>query len=229
MPNSFLPAGDAERVVWMNNFNTVLPQFATALGLNSDDLQTVSDDAAYFAWMIQYQNDLRQHQQATTQYKNRLRNDSTQSNLGPMPVFIPPTPPVEVPGGIFNRVNTLVYRIKHASGYTPAIGQALNIIQPVTVFNPNDMAPELSVRLDGGHPFLKWKKGVFDATAVYVDRDDGNGFVFLRHTVKTSYLDTEALPANTYSVSWSYKIRGMMGDDEVGLFSQVIAINVIKV
>lgn len=229
MSQTFLPTSDSDRLVWMNNFNSVLPQFATALGLTSDDLQTVSDDTAYFGYIIQYQNDLKQHQQAITQYKKRLRTDSAQANLGPMPVFIPPTPPLEVPGGIFNRLNTLVYNIKHSTGYTAAIGQALNIIPPATVFNPNTTAPEFTVRLDGGHPYLKWKKGIFDAMAIYSDRGDGNGFVFVGHRMKPDFLDVTALPANSYSATWSYKIRGMLGDDEVGLFSEVISINVIKV
>jgi hypothetical protein len=229
MSLQYLPVSSADRVIWLNNFSGALPQFAAALGLTTAEVQNVQRDAAYYAYTLQLQNDARQYLQSLTQYKNSMQSTSAQAVTVPLPVLtVIASPPPAVPPGIFGRVSTLVLRIKRSTAYTTAIGQSLGIIAPTSNFDPNNAVPELSVRLDGGHPFLKWKKGAFDAMAIYVDRGDGNGFVFLRHTVKTDYLDTEPLPANTFSVNWSYRIKGMIGDDEVGQFSQVISINVIR-
>lgn len=224
----YLPSSDNDRVIWLNNMNAALPQFAGALGLSVADLQILNADAVYFAFMVQYQNDLRQHLQAITQFKNNTRSNSLQSNMGTLPVFMPPTPPPAVPAGIFNRVATLVLRIKRAPGYTAAIGQALNIIPPVVNFNPAAMTPELTGRLDAGRPQLRWKKGEADGVVIYVDRRDGNGFVQLVHTVKTAYIDAASLPANAFGATWDYKAIYFIGDDEVGNFSQVISINVFR-
>lgn len=229
MSVQYLPVADADRVIWLNNFSAALSQFSATFGLTAAELQSVQRDAAYFAYSVQLQNDARQYLQSLTQYKNSMRSGSAQAATVPLPVLPAiASPPPAVPPGIFSRVTTLVLRIKRATSYTTAIGQSLGVIAPVSTFDPNNAVPELTIRLDGGHPFLKWKKGEFDAMAVYVDRGDGNGFGLIRHTVKTGYLDVEPLPANTFSVNWSYRIKGMIGDDEVGQFSQVISINVIR-
>jgi hypothetical protein len=229
MNTQYLPTADADRVIWLNNFNAALPQYAAALGLTTAEVQTVSRDAAWFAYVFQLQNDARQYLQAMTQYKNSMRSNSLQTANMPLPT-LPTigTPPTPAPAGIFNRIATLVMRIKRAPGYSPAIGQALDIIPAETTFNPNDMAPDLSIRIDAGHPLLRWKKGEADGAAIYVDRRDGNGFALLVETVKTSYIDIAPLPANTFSASWDYKARYFIGDDEVGNFSPVISINVIR-
>ena len=75
---------------------------------------------------------------------------------------------------------------------------------------------------------LKWKKGESDGVNIYVDRHDNAGFVFLRRTVRNSYLDSAPLPPNTFSATWDYKIRYLIEDDEVGLFSSTISINVLR-
>lgn len=230
MANSFMPVSDADRVLWMQGFNAALTQYATTLGLTAAELQNVQRDIAYYIYTVQVSNDARQYLQALRQYMLSMRSNTVQATVVPMPTLpVVASPPPAVPPGIIGRINTLVLRIRRAAGYTAAIGQALNIIPPVAVFNPADAIPEFTIRLDGGHPFLKWKKGVFDGMVVYVDRDDGNGFVQLVHTVKTGYLDVTALPANAFSVNWSYKIHGFIGDDEVGQFSEVITITVIRV
>lgn len=229
MNATFLPASDVDRVLWLNNFSTILPQYTSALGLNNTDILTTQRDANYFSFVVQLQSDARQYFQAMSQYKNGIRSNSIQNSGGPLPQLPSQgTPPTAVLSGVFNRIATLVLRIKRAPGYTPSIGQALGIIAPESTFNPNDAAPELSVRIDAGHPLLRWKKGEFDGVVIYVDRRDGNGFVQLAHTVKTSYLDVTVLPANTFSVTWDYKARYFIGDDEVGQFSMIISLNVIR-
>ena len=138
------------------------------------------------------------------------------------------TPPSAVSSGIFNRLVLLVIRIKQSVAYTAAMGQDLGVIPPVQNFDPNAMQPALTLRLEAGFPLLEWKKGESDGVHLYVDRRDGNGFVLLVRTVKTAYIDTQPLPPNTFTASWDYKVRYLIGDDEVGAFSSVLSINVLR-
>jgi hypothetical protein len=108
------------------------------------------------------------------------------------------------------------------------MGQDLNIIPPVIPFNPGNMLPNLTIRLESGHPLLKWKKGEADGLQLYVDRRDNNGFVPLAKVFRNTYLDVMEVPVNAFTATWDYKARYLIGDDEVGQFSPVISINVIR-
>lgn len=224
----YLPVTDAERVVWLRNFNAVLPQYATALSLGADVLQTVSDDCRYFSHIIQVQTDLQSCLQAFTQYKNSLRTNPAQSfDLMPtLPVYTDPPPPV--PTGIFNRVITLVYMIKRSPAYTTAMGQALGIIASPSTTDIYEVVPKLLVRIKDGQPVLQWNKEGFDGMLVYVDRNDGNGFIQMTRTVKRSCTDTATVPPDAVSANWAYKIKGFIGDEEGGQFSPTISITVFR-
>jgi hypothetical protein len=227
--SSYIPAGDAERVIWLNNFASRLPQYASALGLTPAEVASVQRDAAMFAYIVQMQDAAHQYWTSLSGLKRQLRSSPQQIAAPALPAAPSAgTPPAAVSSGIFNRVILLVARIKQCSAYSPTMGQDLNIIPPVNVFNPGDMIPDLNIRLDAGHPLLKWKKGIADGIQLYVDRRDNEGFVQLARTVHISYLDVMALPANIFTATWDYKARFVIGDDEVGQFSQVISINVIR-
>lgn len=229
MNSTYLPVSDADRVIWLNHFASRIGQYESDLELTSNDVDSVQADADMYAYVVTLFESSHQYWQALSNMKKQLRSSPQQI---PMPAFPTPLgssyPPTPVNSGIFNRIAMMVTRIKTHSAYTATMGQDLGIIAPVSTFNPNDMTPILSVRIDAGHPLLRWKKGEADGVHIYVDRRDGNGFTLLTRTVKTSYMDIAPLPANTFTVTWDYKARYLIGDDEVGQFSTVISINVIK-
>lgn len=230
MASSFLPRTDADRVAWLVNFNTRIPQYAQQLGLTAADLTIVQHDTTAWSLIVQFNDAIHQYAKVIADIKNQFRN-SSQQMAGPLIPAMPalPTLPAGVNSGIFNRITVLATRIRQHAAYTQAMGEDLGIVYPDNSIDFNTLAPELTIRLDAGHPLLHWKKGPADGVAIYVDRRDGNGFVHLADTVKTGYLDTATLPANTFSANWDYKIRYFIGDDEVGLFSAVVSVNVIIV
>jgi hypothetical protein len=226
---SYLPVAETDRVIWLNNFSNRLNQYRQALGITTAEVSSYVADAAMFAYIIQLHDASTQYAQALSSIKRNLRSASQQVAMPALPT-LPNigTAPATVNSGIFNRVVQLVGRIKVHAAYTTAMGQDLGIVAPVVPFDPNTMQPNLKMSLEAGYPKLSWKKGEADGTKIYVDRRDNLGFVLLKQTVKNTFLDTEALPANTYSVTWDYKARFMLDDDEVGLFSQTLSINVIR-
>jgi hypothetical protein len=229
MNSSYLPESDADRVVWLTNFGNRIGQYASALGLTTAEVTNVQHDATMFAYVVQQNDAAHQYAAGLTNLKKLLKSSPQQM---PSPAFpsVPNsgTPPTPVNSGIFNRLVLLVARIKQNSAYSAAMGQDLNIIPPVSTVNLNDMSPNLTVKLDAGHPLLKWTKGQADGTQLYVDRRDNNGFVPLAKVFRNNYLDVAPLPANVVSVTWDYKAKYLIGDDEVGLFSPVVSIEVIR-
>ena len=215
--------------MWLNNFSNRLSQYRQALGIPTAEVAGYVADATMFSYLVQLNDATVQFAQSLSSTKRTLRSSSQQMAMSALPA-LPNigTPPTPVNSGIFNRVTLLVARIKQHAAYTAAMGQDLGIVAPVVPFNPGTMQPNLSVRLESGYPKLKWTKGESDGLKIYVDRHDNAGFVLVKQTVKTSFLDTEPLPPNTYSVTWDYKAKYLIEDDEVGVFLQVLSINVVR-
>ena len=230
MSTSYLPVSDADRVVWLNNFSSRIGQYASSLGLIASELVSVQRDAAMFSYIVQLHDSGHQYWTALSGLKKQLRSSPQQSAAPAIPSSpAAGAPPAVVSSGVFNRIVLLVARIKQSSAYSTTMGQDLNVIPPAIVFNPNDMLPNLSIRIESGHPLLKWRKGEADGVQLYVDRRDTNGFVPLAKVFRNTYLDTMPVPANQFTATWDYKARYLIGDDEVGQFSVVISVVVTKV
>jgi hypothetical protein len=227
----YLPSTDAGKSVWTNNFDTKLPLYATTLGLSSADIQSVHDDNAAFQYIIAMTQVYRQSLANLITYKNMLKSASGTQHIGPIPSLpVLPTPPTTVPEGIFDRITKLVTRIKNSTGYSDAIGADLGIIAPsVQDMDESTLQPDLNVRVELGRPRLKWVKAPADATDLYVDRNDGNGFVFLTRSVKSEYIDTTVLAATKVFDEWKYKAVYVIDDLQVGVFSKVTSVDVKKI
>jgi hypothetical protein len=87
------------------------------------------------------------------------------------------------------------------------------------------MKPTLKGGLDAVIPLVKWEKGDADSIDIFVDRNDGKGFIFLANDSQPDYIDT--FPIST-TATWEYKGIYKIADDHVGEYSDGIAITVTK-
>ena len=228
MKTTYLPNTDSDRVVWFNNMNTKLPNYATLLNIAATDVTQTSKDYAAYAYAVNATDLLKQTQQNATAYKNALKHADGQP-IGNVPVA--PnlgTAPAPVPAGVFDRVRMLVQRIKNHPAYTDSIGQDLNIIIPVDTTDPNTIQPVLTAKIDVGRPHLKWQKSIAEAADLYADHNDGNGFVLLGRFVRSEYLDTISLAAGRIADDYKYKAIFVIADEQVGQMSQVITVRAMK-
>jgi hypothetical protein len=227
---TYLPISDSDKVTWLNNFKLKIANYATQLGFTAAEVTSIQNDAVYFQFVVQQLDAYKQLTLGMTSFKNTLKTNKQQQATGNLPTLAAPaTIPTSVAAGIFTRVGTYALRIKRSAAYTPAIGQDLGIVVPNVVFDPSTFQPDLEVKLEAGRPHLKWTKSSSDSIQLYVDRNLGDGFVPLAHTVKTEYLDVAQVPTGSFTAQWSYKAKYKIGDDEVGMFSPVITIVVFKV
>jgi hypothetical protein len=227
--SSYLPYADAQRVGWLNNITVKLPNYQTVLGLSSADVQQITADNAMYAYTVNLLNIVKQSHQHATSFKNLLSHNVGSQQLGAAPALpVLPTAPAMVQGGIFDRTRLLVQRIKNAAGYTDAIGQDLNIVASVSTVDVNTISPVLKAKTDVGRPHLKWKKGTAQATDLYADHNDGNGFVLVARLLRGEYLDTTPLAAGKVADDYKYKAIFVIADEQVGIMSQVLSVRAFK-
>lgn len=226
MGNSkFIPSGDSNKVVWLNNFTTKMGLYSTQLGVTAAELSSLQKDNAYFTYLISMMEVYRQNLLNLSSYKNMLKHAVGQQHIGALPVLpnlgtAPPT----VPEGVFDRVGKLVTRIKASLNYTDALGNDLGVIAPTQTIDLATLKPELKVNLDGDRPHIKCSKGYADAIDLYVDRKDGAGFVLIGRLTKPDYIDVANLPANIVLAEWDYKARYVIANNVVGVMSSIVSV-----
>jgi hypothetical protein len=82
--------------------------------------------------------------------------------------------------------------------------------------------------LDVGRPHLKWVKGYSDAVDLYVDRNEGNGFILLGRLLKNEYIDITPIGVGKIFDQWAYRAMYVISDQPVGLYSDPKTIDIKK-
>jgi hypothetical protein len=223
---SYLPSADKDRVVWLKNFSAKFTPYATSLGFIAADATAIANDTTMFTYLVDMVELFKSEQGKRVAYKNLVSNGDLSTPVATVPsVPALPAAPAAVPAGIFKRLAKVVQRIKNHPNYNDAIGQDLGIIASPNTIDIETMKPVLKGGLDAGRPLIKWKKGDADSIDIYVNRNDDKGFVFLANDSQPDYIDTLPLPV---SGIWEYKAIYKIADEQVGEFSDIIAITVSK-
>ena len=228
MVSYYLPSSDPGKAEFLDNLALKIGGYETLLGLTTEDVTSVQDDAAMFRYVLDMQEAYKTFKQDLTKYKNMLR-DGAPGPLGPIPVGpVMPSPPTLVDKNIFKRIRKLVDRIKAAPAYNNAIGEDLGIVGDEQTPDILGLKPDLKSRLEAGRVLIMWTKGHTEGIDIYVDRQDGAGFVFLATDTKPNYLDTHVLPEGVESAVYEYKAIYRIDDEQVGQFSDPIRVTVTK-
>ena len=91
------------------------------------------------------------------------------------------------------------------------------------------MKPVLKGVLDANRPRVCWKKGPFiDSINIYVDRQLNDNYEYLANDSEPDYIDTFPMPEGVNTVAWRYKAISVIGDEQVGEFSDPITITVTR-
>ena len=224
--SSYLPNDDSGKADLLEHLAATLPKYAELLGIKPEYIATLQADAIAFRRALHEQGDWQSFSQHWTAYKNQLRDGGNGSAEWPIaPTQDHPMPPAVMPG-IIPRTTALVAHIKTLEKFTTAIGQDLWIIATPHVVDPTTWKPILNVQIKAGHPVILWTKGNASAIEIWVDRGDGNGFVFLTINTEPNTTDTTPLPPPGTSAMWKYKAIYRLHDEQVGQWGDDISISV---
>jgi hypothetical protein len=221
---SYMPNGDTDRVAWLHNFSTKLPLYASLFNISQQELEEVQKGAVMFRYIINMLEACRQSVINLTGYKNLMKHAAAQQAPGPVPVMPVLPAPGAIPQGLFDRISRLVKRIKAHVNYNEAPGKDLGIIATPRRADHSSMQPVLKLVLHAGRPVISCKKGAADGMDLYVDRNDGAGFILLAQLMLLKYTDKALLPEQTPVAEWSYKAMYRKGDKNIGEISKVVSV-----
>ena len=224
----YLPLTDEGKMIWLNNLAVKLPNHAATLGISSETVTAVQNDASMYSYMINLVNSFKAGLAERVGYKDIIKNAPEGTVIGPVPVFNHTAPPSVVPAGIFIRMRRLVKNIKSNNNYNESIGGDLGIIGSEFDDATLEMKPILKIKMNAGKPEIIWKKGNADSLDIYVDRGDGKSFVYLANDSAPNYTDNSVIPEGVNLSEWKYKAIYRIKDEQVGQFSDVISVMVKK-
>lgn len=174
---AYIPANEANRIVWLSHFAAKLPVHASALGISDDEVAATLADITFYDWIVRTWNQaIQQNALEATAYKNMIAS-GTAPAIHPLPnhVVFDQSPAVRMPG-VLNRLANLVQRIKLNSGYSESTGQDLGIISGQD--NTVHIIPEFSaaVERNGGMERVKilFTKYTHDGISIDTRRNNGD-------------------------------------------------------
>lgn len=224
--SSYMPSDDGGKAELLEHLAVILPKYAELLNISADDLNSLKADAVSFRYTLNSLYQSQSNSQHWTAFKNQQRDGGSGNGEWPLPFKLEEPVPPAVSPGIISRLSTLVASIKAHKNYTSAIGQDLWLIGVSKVLDPNSWKPVLSSQIKAGHPVIVWVKGKAGVLEIWVDRSDGKDFVFLNIHTEPNTTDTAPLPLAGTSAIWKYKAIYRLHDEQVGHWSDVMAVTI---
>ena len=229
MAKDFVKDNDLEFTAQLEQLKDNLPTFLATLGLTPADQTLATDMANSMSYIVLRNNAVPGFAQSWTKLRDQVRLGKGGNMLQPFPA--PPdvtTPPATILINVESQYRGLTSRIKSATGYTPGIGEALGIEAPKEVPDFSTYKPVFTLELAALQVLIKWKKLQSQGINIYKKIDNGSWFK-LDFDGTPNYLDKSALPPAGVNQQWSYRLRYVKGDEEIGEYSEVMSITVAGV
>ena len=229
MASSYLPTTDVEKNKWLKNFAAKLAVQGPSLGVTASEITTTTNDSILFSFILDKVDVLEKDLSELVAYKNALSKGEISNTTSPFPIISSiGTVPTLVPSGIFKRAGKIITKIKINTAYTNAIGQDLGIETHAESKSALMNQPILKIIIKGGKPELSYVKRKYSGIDIYVDRNDGKGYLFLATSVKSKWTDETKLDSTIKAAQWTYKAIYKKGDEQVGNFSNPMSVAISK-
>jgi hypothetical protein len=222
----YLPKGDEDFAVWLNNFQDKFGGYATSFGFVAADATAVTADYTMFRYLQDTLSGLRPAAQALTAYRDAVRAGPAGAVVGDPPIpgpFVPP--PTDVTAGIEARVRQIVQRIKSHPGYTTAIGEDLGIIAPAPSTGAIPPKPQgTATAQPDSEVRISFVKRTFTGVQVESQRAAETAWTVLGVDLQSPYLDARPPLAAGQPEVRKYRLRYLQNDAVVGDYSDVMTV-----
>ncbi len=192
---SYFPKSEANRVVWLSNFNSKLQLHGTELTIDPTEQALTITDINYYIWLLQtWYPSIQQSAFEATALKNNIGNGPS-TPICTLPVHSTITPPGQMPiPGVLTRLFNLVARIKMNKSYTESIGLDLGIVGGLDA--TEHLTPEYTVTTERGalieQANINFTKYGHDGVSIDGRRNQGD-WEFLAVAMLKPWLDTRPL------------------------------------
>ena len=194
----FIPRADGYKKTWAANLQSKIGGQAAAIGLVAADVNSITSSCSDIVSQVDTAAQAQQAaKQATATKIGHVKADET-------------------------NIRTYVKRIKANAGYNSAIGQALGIIGEDHEVDEANSKPALTLHKDPHGWRIEFNlQGHFDGVNIYKKLAAAADFTFLARDTSSPYIDNAAVDNGT-----QYYAYYVMGDDEVGLISDLAVVSV---
>ena len=224
MKKYYLPNAIGARKTWLNNFSNRLVANSTKLGLTTVETDPVVADAAYFGITVDEVDALAPYTVSGTTYRDVLWGGA-EAVIGEFPVAPVMGAHVVVLAGISHRLSRMVGNLKNNPALTDSIAEELGIVGTDIIYDFSAVKGDTKGSTKNGHAYLSWTHQGTDSAHIKCDYGDGKGYVFVGTISATRFLDPTT-PAVGVTVGYKYIIRYIVGDEEVGVWSDPVTIAV---
>ena len=142
----WFPTNRTERAAWFNNLAKQFTILGPILGFTAAEIQAVTDDNNVVQFLATTIASLESYRKGVIEYRNILcegRVGATKPTFPLNPSFVLP---VDLPTGIYQRLDAIVARIRVAPTYKSEIGAQLGILpQKAEPLAPHDLKPSITV------------------------------------------------------------------------------------
>ncbi|MEK7263817.1 MAG: hypothetical protein AAB071_04825 [Bacteroidota bacterium] len=194
----YLPRGEAQLSLWLENFSAKLPNYAGTLALTGEDVDKTEQRAQTVKAQL-----------AEVESAKR----TTKSIVEAKDVAIAETI-------AFTR--TLVNRMKVHPNYNSVIAENLGLVPPEQTVPPDGYAsvvPEFSAMIVGNLIRLDWKKLQFDGIIIEGKRGNETTWTRLDRDTRSPFDDTRPNLVPNVPEARYYRIRYFLNEVEVGQWS----------
>lgn len=239
----YLPFQDGQKVEWFQHLSSKIDTYSAKYGLSLAEVNFIKAAALYLTFWYDQVLAIKATGKKITGFKNEILNGfpaGGSPSVTPADISFAGAPPA-VPHGIIRKVTSIVNRIKKHSDYTTNDGDDMKIegAEPEDI-DIDMLKPVFKIELNNGHPEIIWTKGGI-ATAIRIDVQRSTNIAppspvpvpnpddlyrFQAIDTVPNYIDNTPLPGFRQAQVWTYRIKYMIDDVEVGLWSDPVSITV---
>lgn len=193
----FVPRGDAQAGVWSGTVNEKAPIICPQLGVDAAGVTEIQTAATnYKTWVELVETKKRELEQAVAG-KNLSRKTD---------VVV---------------IARYAAQMKAHKDYTEALGCALGIVGAVTIIDPKDLRPTISLRAFPGQVEVSFNLQTMKSITVYSRIKGTNGWEKLGNDKKPPFIDTRALQVANQPEVREYCARYFDGKEDIGEMSAI--------
>lgn len=199
--SDFIPRNDGDLAIWLGGLGKGLTTHGSSVGMADADIKAEQKRCADLVAAIQNDEQKRREWLAAAEATKSLKRK-------------------ELPA-----LRAAIARIKVATGYTPAIGQALGVIAAAPQgLVPEAVKPALRGQVHGGRVEIRFTRGKLDGINVYMRRKGESEWRPLGRASRSPFVDTTAVTSTTGSEVREYRALGVLRDEEIGQPSDIIVV-----
>ncbi|MEI6184284.1 MAG: hypothetical protein WCP65_02070 [Bacteroidota bacterium] len=224
----YLPAGNAQKGLWLNNFNNKLTTtLAAKLGVSIVEKGILNDDTQAYNFSLTQTLASKTYEHQCVTFQQLLKNPPNGTVAIAFPVLELDTEVAKaVPSGIFTRVSALVKKIKLSVNCTDDIKQALGIVgaEMEAKAAEDQSMPILTGKMVAGYAQLKYTKAKNDGIRLESRRGTETNFTLVEKINKPVYSDKRPNLVVGQAEKREYCAWFFIGDEVVGQVSAVITV-----